>query len=79
MLIFLAPDGKRLEELDTAARDYLAWDWISDRVDELNLSPQQAKQVEVNKARSDETASARIAATYYWVLVPEQPDPMAPA
>ena len=79
MVVFLAPDTKRLEELDTATRDYLAWDWISDRIDELNLSPQQAKQVEVNKARSDETATARIAATYHWVLVPEQPDPAAPA
>ena len=78
MVVFLAPDSKRLEELDTAARDYLAWDWISERVDELNLSPQQAKQVEVNKARSDETASVRVAATYVWVLVPEQPDPAAP-
>jgi hypothetical protein len=79
MVVFLAPDTKRLEELDTATRDYLAWDWISDRIDELNLSPQQAKQVEVNRARSDDTASSRIAATYYWVLVPEQPDPTAPA
>lgn len=78
MIIFLAPDTKRLDELTEAARHFLAWDWISGRVEELNLSPQQAKQVQSNRAHSDEAVTARIAQTYHWALVPEQPDPQRP-
>ena len=78
MVVFLAPDTKRLEELAEATRDYLAWDWIAGRVEELNLSPQQVRQVESNRSRSDEAVTARIAQTYHWVLVPEQPDPARP-
>ena len=78
MVVFLAPDTKRLEELAEATRDYLAWDWIAGRVEELNLSPQQVRQVESNRSRSNEAVTARIAQTYHWVLVPEQPDPARP-
>jgi hypothetical protein len=78
MLVFLAPDTKRLEELNESVRTYLAWHWISARVEELNLSPQQARQVEVNRKRSDDAITSRIAQTYHWVLVPEQPDPQRP-
>jgi len=49
MVVFLAPDTKRLDELNEAIRHYLAWDWCADRVDELNLSPQQVKQVHANR------------------------------
>jgi predicted AAA+ superfamily ATPase len=79
MLVFLAPDTKRLDELADATRDYLAWTWIAERVEELNLAPQQAKQVETNRGRSDEAVTARIAQSYHWVLVPEQPEPTRPA
>jgi predicted AAA+ superfamily ATPase len=78
MVVFLAPDAKRLEELAEATRDYIAWDWISRRVEELNLSPQQVKQVEANRSRSDEAVTARIGQTYHWALVPDQPDPARP-
>lgn len=79
MVVFLAPDGKRLEELMQAGREYLAWTWVHDRREELNLSPTQVKQVADNVARADDIVTARIAETYYWALVPEQPDPQAPA
>jgi len=78
MLVFLASDGKRLDELMDATRTYLAWEWISERVVELNLSPQQVKVVETNKHHSDQTVADRISQTYIWVLVPEQPDPARP-
>ena len=74
MVVFLAPDTKRLDELNEAIRHYLAWDWCNDRVEELNLSPQQVKQVHKNRQNSDEAATARIAQSYHWALVPEQPD-----
>jgi predicted AAA+ superfamily ATPase len=79
MLVFLAPDSKRLDELQEAARDYLAWSWVANRQEELNLSPQQVKQVEANSKRSHEAVTARIAQAYHWALVPEQADPARPA
>jgi hypothetical protein len=78
MVVFLAPDTKRLAELDEAVRAHLAWRWIDERVDDLNLSPQQAKQVATNRHRSDEAVTSRIAQTYHWALVPDQPDPTRP-
>ena len=41
MIVFLAPDAKRAEELDQAVRDFLAWQSIAateDRIKELDLS-----------------------------------------
>jgi hypothetical protein len=78
MIVFLAADTKRLVELDEAVRNNLAWRWIDERVEELNLSPQQAKQVATNRGRTDEAVVARIAQTYHWALVPDQPDPSRP-
>jgi predicted AAA+ superfamily ATPase len=79
MVVFLAPDSKRMDELLEATRDYLAWSWVGQRKDELNLSPQQVKQVVANSTRSDQAVAARIAQAYHWALVPEQPDPQRPA
>ena len=78
MLVFLAADRKRLEELDEAVRQYLAWTWIAQRKEELNLTPQQVRQVETNRGRNDVAVTSRIAQTYHWALVPEQPEPSAP-
>ena len=78
MVVFLAPDSKRLEELDEASRHYLAWTWIAERHEELNLTPQQQRQVETNRNRNDDAVTARILQTYQWALIPEQPDPAAP-
>ncbi|HEY9472985.1 MAG TPA: AAA family ATPase, partial [Mycobacteriales bacterium] len=79
MVVFLAPDGKRLDELAEATRHFLAWEWINNRIEELNLSPQQVSQVRENLGRTDEAVTARIAQTYHWALVPEQPDAGRPA
>jgi hypothetical protein len=35
-------------------------------------------QVQSNRSRSEEAVTARIAQTYYWAMVPEQPDPTRP-
>ena len=78
MIVFLAPDGKRLEELNDSVRHYLAWTWIEQRKDDLNLTPQQVRQVETSRSRSGEAVTARVAQTYQWVLVPEQLEPSAP-
>ena len=73
MIVFLAPDAKRAEELDQAVRDFLAWQSIAateDRIKELDLSAQQAAQARQRLREADQTVDLRIAATYHWVLFP---------
>jgi predicted AAA+ superfamily ATPase len=74
-LVFLAVDKTRLQDLDEAARHYLAWESILDEKEKLNLDPQQVKQAETQKAAADSTVTARIPEAYQWLLVPVQPDP----
>jgi predicted AAA+ superfamily ATPase len=78
MLVYLAPDTKRLEELMEAVRDLLAWQNIASRIEEMNLSPQQAKQATTRRDQAHEGVTSRISQTYIWAIVPEQPDPSKP-
>ncbi len=77
-LVFLAPDRTRLQDLDEAARRYLAWESILAEKVELNLDPQQVKQAETQRSAADATVTARLPETYQWLLVPVQPTPQAP-
>ena len=77
-LVFLAPDKTRLQDLDDAARKYLAWSSIIAEKEALNLSPFQVKQAEQQLKSADATVGARIPETYQWVLVPGQKNPQAP-
>ncbi len=79
MLVFLAPDTKRLDELMEATRDFLAWDDIASRVDELNLSAQQAKQAQARRENASESVNSRIGQAFIHAIIPEQPDPAKPA
>jgi hypothetical protein len=75
MIVFLAPDAKRYEELDQAVRDFLAWQSIAateERIRELDLSAQQAAQAKKKLRDADETVNLRIGTTYQWLLVPVQ-------
>ncbi len=74
-LVFLAADKTRLQDLDEAARKYLAWESILDEKDVLNLTPQQVKQAETQCATADGTVTARIPEVYDWLLVPLQKTP----
>jgi predicted AAA+ superfamily ATPase len=76
MVVFLAADGKRYEELDDAVRQYLAWEYYAgtpERIRELDLPPQQAAQATKRLKDADETVNLRISAAYHWLLVPVQP------
>jgi len=77
-LVFLAADKTRLQDLDEAARRYLAWDSILADKTELNLDPQQVKQAETQKASADSAVIARLPETYQWLLVPVQSTPQSP-
>ena len=48
-LVFLAADKTRLQDLDEAVRRYLAWESILGEREQLDLSPHQVKQAEIQK------------------------------
>jgi hypothetical protein len=58
-LVFLAADQARLQDLDEAVRRYLAWEWIVDDHDRLDLTPHQVRQAESQKKAADDAATAR--------------------
>jgi predicted AAA+ superfamily ATPase len=76
-LVFLAADKTRMQELDEAARKYLAWESILSEKVQLNLDPHQATQAETQKAAADSAMTARLPETYQWLLVPVQATPQA--
>jgi hypothetical protein len=77
ILVFLAADKVRLQDLDEALRKYLAWSSIVAEKEVLNLDPHQARQAETQKQAADGAVAARLPETYQWLLVPEQPNPQA--
>lgn len=76
-LVFLAADKTRLQDLDEAARKYLAWQSILVESETLDLAPQQVKQAETQLAAADSAVTARIPETYQWLLAPVQATPQS--
>jgi predicted AAA+ superfamily ATPase len=70
MVVFLAGDSKRMQELDDAVREFLAWKNISGRTEELDLGAQQITQVRTRHTNADQAVDLRIQQTYYWALIP---------
>lgn len=76
-LVFLAVDQTRLQDLDEAARKYLAWNSIVDEREELGLTPYQMKQAETQRSSADGVVAGRLPEAYQWLLVPLQTTPDA--
>ncbi len=72
MLVFLAPDATRLEELEAAVRQYMAWDSIDRDKDSLNLTAFFMKQTQEKRQSAVEAIRQRVPETYIWLLAPEQ-------
>jgi predicted AAA+ superfamily ATPase len=75
-LVFLAADRQRLEELEDAARRFLAWESIiadaeGDRPS-LNLDNFQRSQAASQRKTADQTVQSRIQETFQMLLVPGQ-------
>jgi hypothetical protein len=70
MLVYLAGDKDRMEELDRSVREYLGWSEILAREDDLNLTTSQRNQATERRAKASETADARLLGAYQWALVP---------
>jgi hypothetical protein len=78
MLVFLAPDARRLEDLEQSLSDHLAWTEIVDRAGEFDLSGFQIRQAETRQRQTNEAVELGLMHTYQWLLVPTQPDPIGP-
>jgi hypothetical protein len=72
LLIFLAAEKSRVDDLRSAARSYLAWKSIHDEREQLNLNPHQARQASSKLEEADKTVDQRIGETYQLVLSPGQ-------
>jgi predicted AAA+ superfamily ATPase len=72
MLVFLAADRSRLQELRQAVRQYLAWRSIEAEKETLNLDNFQRRQTETKRDQFDTAVAQRIGETYVWVLTPGQ-------
>jgi predicted AAA+ superfamily ATPase len=77
-LVFAAADRTRLQDLEDAARRYLAWQSILADEANLGLTHHQKKQVEIQISSADSVLNSRIPETYQWLLVPIQPAPQDP-
>lgn len=77
-LVFLAADKNRLGELETAARQFLAWQSIDKDKNALNLDTYQRNQAETMRERTDETVRQRVGETYKVLVAPSQRDPSTP-
>ena len=77
MLVFLAPDRTRLDELEQAVRQSLGWKSIDQERESLNLDAFQSNQARTKREQAEETVEQRIPEAYQWLLVAAQPDPKA--
>jgi predicted AAA+ superfamily ATPase len=72
MLAFLAPDETRLGELESAMRQYLAWDSIERDKESLNLTQFFVRQTAEKREAARQAIQQRLPETYIWLLTPEQ-------
>ncbi len=70
MLVYLAGDRDRMEELERSVREFLGWSEILAKEDELNLTTNQRNQATERRAKASETTDARLLGAYQWALVP---------
>ena len=70
MLVYLAGDRDRIEELERSVREYLGWSEILDKEDDLNLTTSQRNQATERQTKASETTDARLLGAYQWALVP---------
>ena len=75
MLVFLAPDQRRLPELEHAAAEYLAWSEIHARWEELGLDAFGRNQARSKQGEADQAVELRVGETYHWALVPHRARP----
>ncbi|AFR31400.1 Swt1 family HEPN domain-containing protein [Arthrobacter sp. Rue61a] len=78
MLVYLAADEARLEELEAATRDYLGWTHVLANEADLDLTQNQKNQAAQRQAQANQTVTLRLLQTFTWALIPAQPEPGSP-
>jgi predicted AAA+ superfamily ATPase len=78
MVVFLAADHRRAEELRRGVAEHLAWQSIHESAEDLELDPGQRRQAATKATETADTVGRRLRETYQWLLVPNQPDPTGP-
>ncbi len=78
MLVFLAAESARLEELRDGVRQHLAWRSIQEDQRTLTLDSFQERQIETRVADTAKAVTLRVGETYSWLLVPTQTQPTGP-
>jgi uncharacterized protein len=71
-VVFLVPDTKKLNDVRSAARSFLAWESVVRDIDSLNLSAFAVKQSKSKREESANTLSLRIREAWCWCLAPVQ-------
>ncbi|MCL6550890.1 MAG: ATP-binding protein, partial [Acidothermus cellulolyticus] len=72
MLVFLAPDHGRLDDLRQRFADLLAWQSINEEREKLNLTAQEVRQAGERLDQARRACEQQLAQTYRFVLVPTQ-------
>lgn len=75
LLVFLALDGSKQENLFQRINEFLAWDSIVVDKEVLNLNTFQNKQASAKLKDADNTVKMLLQDSYQWLLIPEQPEP----
>ncbi len=75
MLVFLAPDQRRIDDLEQAVAELRAWSSVVAEALALNLDPHQKAQAEDRAADAERTVGLRLADAYSWLLIPRQDEP----
>jgi hypothetical protein len=70
MLVYIAGDGDRVDELERSVREYVAWSEILAKGDDLDLTTSQRNQAAERRTKAGETTDARLLGAYQWALVP---------
>ena len=71
-LVFLAPEVDRVDVLLNAVRKRMAWEYILDNRESLNLDQHNLKVAESRVAQAKQTVADAIREAYRWILVPTQ-------
>ena len=78
MLVFLAADQRRVDDVEQAVAEFLAWSEIVAEAGPLNLDEHQKAQAQTRLDDADRTVELRLADAYQCLLVPRQPTPTGP-
>ena len=71
-LVFLAPEVDRVDVLLNAVRKRMAWEYILDNRDSLNLDQHNIKVADSRVAQAKQTVADAIREAYRWILIPTQ-------